>query len=148
MPEPTYLLDTNILSDLVRHPAGRICDRIAKHGEDSVCTSIIVAAELRFGAAKKGSERLATQLEAVLSALDILPLDESADRHYAELRCALERAGIPIGANDLFIAAHAMARGLTLVTANTSELLRVPGLAVEDWLHGAGDAHTSPGDDK
>lgn len=136
MPEPAYLLDTNILSDLVRRPAGRVRDRIAKHGEDSICTSIVVAAELRFGAAKKGSERLTTQLEAVLDALDILPFAEPADRHYAEVRCALERAGTPIGANDLLIAAHARAHGLTLVTANTREFRRVPGLAVVDWLHG------------
>lgn len=80
MPKPAYLLDTNIVSDLVRRPAGRIRDCIAEHGEERVCTSIVVAAELRFGAAKKGSDRLTAQLETVLAALDILPFDEPADR--------------------------------------------------------------------
>lgn len=68
-----YLLDTNIVSDLIRHPQGRIAEHIAKVGEGQVCTSIIVAAELRYGAAKKGSPRLAAQLEAVLGSLEILP---------------------------------------------------------------------------
>jgi tRNA(fMet)-specific endonuclease VapC len=143
MAKPAYLLDTNILSDLVRHPAGRIRDRIAEHGEDSVCTSIVVAAELRFGAAKKGSERLTAQLETVLGALEILPFDEPADRHYADIRTALERAGTPIGANDLLIAAHALALGLRLVTDNTNEFHRVRGLTVENWLR-ARDADRNP----
>ncbi|EGV27579.1 PilT protein domain protein [Thiorhodococcus drewsii AZ1] len=134
MPKPAYLLDTNILSDLIRQPAGRIRDRIAQYGEDSICTSIVVASELRFGAAKKGSARLSAQMEAVLSAISILPLDEPTDRHYAEIRHALESAGTPIGANDLLIAAHARALGRTLVTANEREFRRVPGLIVENWL--------------
>jgi len=74
-----FLLDTNIVSDLVRHPHGRIATRIAEVGETRVCTSIIVAAELRYGATKKGSPRLATQLEAVLGALDILPFEVHCD---------------------------------------------------------------------
>lgn len=134
MAKPLYLLDTNILSDLVRHPAGRIHDCIAERGEDSVCTSIIVVAELRFGAAKKGSERLTNQVEAVLGALDILPVDQPVDRKYAEIRTVLERAGTPIGANDLLIAAHAVANGLTVVTNNEAEFRRVPDLRVENWL--------------
>lgn len=134
MPDPVYLLDTNIISDLVRRHAGRIRDCIAERGEAQVRTSIIVAAELRFGAAKKDSERLTTQLETVLAALDILPFDEPADRRYGEIRAALERAGKPIGANDLLIAAHALSHGLTLVTANEDEFRRVPGLVVENWL--------------
>lgn len=134
MSKPGYLLDTNILSDLVRRPAGRIRDCIAERGEDSVCTSIVVAAELRFGATKKGSARLSAQLEAVLDAFDILPFEEPADRRYADIRTALERAGTPIGANDMLIAAHALALGLILVTHNTGEFRRVAGLSVENWL--------------
>ena len=88
MPKPAYLLDTNIVSDLVRRPAGRIRDCIGARGEERVCTSIVVAAELRFGAAKKGSERLTAQLETVLTALDILPFDEPADRRYGCCRSA------------------------------------------------------------
>jgi tRNA(fMet)-specific endonuclease VapC len=145
MPNPVYLLDTNILSDLVRRPAGRIRDCIAERGEAQVCTSIIVAAELRFGAAKKGSERLTAQLESVLAALDILPFDEPADRRYGEIRAALERAGTPIGASDLLIAAHALSQGLTLVTANEDEFRRVPGLIVENWLSQASPTNEQPG---
>ncbi len=130
----TYLLDTNILSDLVRNPAGRIAQQIGAVGEESVCTSLVVTAELRFGALKKGSKRLSAQIEAVLSALDILPLEEPVDERYGGLRLALERAGTPIGGNDMLIAAHALALDLTLVTANEREFSRVPGLAVENWL--------------
>ena len=134
MERKRYLLDTNILSDLARNPTGRIAQQIAAVGEETVCTSLIVSAELRFGARKKGSKRLSSQLEAILSVLDILPLEEPVDEHYAKLRLTLERAGTPIGGNDMLIAAHAMALDLTLVTANEREFSRVPGLEVENWL--------------
>jgi len=138
MQKPPYLLDDNNVSDLVRRPAGRIRDCISERGEGQVCTSIIVATELRFGAAKKGSERLTNQLETVLAAMDILPFDDPADRRYGEMRQALERAGTPIGSNDLLIAAHTLAHGLILVTANEDEFRRVPGLVVENWLNHEG----------
>jgi tRNA(fMet)-specific endonuclease VapC len=128
-----YLLDTNIVSELVRDPHGAVARRIARVGEDSVCTSIVVACELRYGAAKKGSRRLSAQLEAILDALAVLPLEAGADRHYGEIRAHLERLGRPIGANDLLIAAHARAAGLQLVTRNLDEFARVPGLKVKDW---------------
>lgn len=134
MSKPTYLLDTNVLSELIRQPAGRVRDRIAERGQERVCTSIVVASELRFGAAKKGSVRLTAQMEAILGAISVLSLDEPADRRYAEIRLALEQTGTPIGANDLLIAAHALASGRTLVTANEGEFRRVPGLIVENWL--------------
>ena len=82
-----YLLDTNIVSDLVPH--GRITERIRKVGEMQICTSIIVAAELRYGAEKKGSPRLTAQLAAVLGALDVLPFDAPADRTNARRRPAM-----------------------------------------------------------
>jgi tRNA(fMet)-specific endonuclease VapC len=129
-----YLLDTNIVSALVRDPQGPVTRHIARVGEDRVCTSIIVACELRFGAAKKASPRLTDQLERVLGALPVLPLEADADRRYAELRAELERAGTPIGANDMLIAAHALALRLTLVTDNVSEFRRVKGLPVGNWL--------------
>ncbi len=129
-----YLLDTDILSDLIRHPQGMVASRLASAGEDTVCTSIVVAAELRFGAQKSGSRKLADRIDLILSALDVLPLEPPADRHYAEIRQALAREGIPIGPNDLLIAAHALALGLTVVTANMREFSRVPGLQVEGWL--------------
>jgi tRNA(fMet)-specific endonuclease VapC len=129
-----FLLDTNIVSDLVRHPRGRIADRIAKVGEQHICTSIIVAAELRYGAAKKGSSQLTAQLEAVLGALDVLVLEAPVDTVYGELRARLEHAGEPMGANDLLIAAHAVALGHTVVTDNEREFSRIDNLQVENWL--------------
>lgn len=129
-----HLLDTNIVSDLVRNPQGRIARRIAEVGEDAVCTSVIVAAELRYGAAKKGSERLTTQLERVLAALPILPFEEPADASYGALRAQLEAAGTPVGGNDMLIAAHAIASGCAIVTDNEREFARVAGLTVMNWL--------------
>ena len=129
-----YLLDTNILSDLVRNPQGVVATRITRAGEDSVCTSVIVAAELRYGAIKSNSARLAERIDLILSALEILPLETPADHQYAALRHHLTREGALIGPNDLLIAAHALASGLTVVTANVGEFSRVPGLAVENWL--------------
>ncbi len=132
--EARYLLDTNIVSDLVRRPQGRIAQRIAAVGEDRVCTSIIVAAELRYCAAKKGSARLFQQLEAVLSVLETVPFEAPADAAYGVLRAELERAGRLIGPNDLLIAAQVHALGDALVTANENEFGRVPGLLIENWL--------------
>jgi tRNA(fMet)-specific endonuclease VapC len=129
-----FLLDTNIVSHLIRHPQGIVRDRIAQVGEQSVAVSLLVAAELRFGAAKKQSERLTRQVEAVLAALPVLPLEPPVDVHYAEIRVALEAAGHPIGPNDLIMAAHARALGLTLVTHDMAVLSRVPGLRMESWL--------------
>ena len=129
-----YLLDTNILSDLVRQPQGLIARRIAEAGEEAICTSIVVAAELRFGAEKSGSAKLADQVNLILSAIEILPLESPADREYARLRQYLARRGTLIGPNDMLIAAQALGAGLTVVTANTGEFARVPGLSVENWL--------------
>jgi len=129
-----YLLDTNVVSDLVRNPQGKVAQRIGKVGEALVCTSIIVAAELRYGAAKKGSPRLSAQLEAVLGALEVLPFERPADAAYGLLRAQLEQAGRPIGANDLLIAAHALALGFTVVTDNEKEFARAKGLSVKNWL--------------
>ena len=132
-----YLLDTNIVSDLVRNPQGRVTQRIREVGDMQVCTSIVVAAELRYGAAKKGSRRLAAQLEAVLSALEVLPFEAPADAAYGWLRARLEQVGQPIGGNDLLIAAQVVALGHTLVTDNEREFLRIDGLPCENWLRGA-----------
>lgn len=129
-----YLLDTNIVSELVRQPQGAIAAQVERVGETSICTSVVVAGELRFGARKSGSKRLRTQLETILSAMEVVALEPPADQHYADLRSSLEQRGEPIGPNDMLIAAHARALDLTLVTANTSEFKRVEGLAVEDWL--------------
>jgi len=129
-----FLLDTNIVSDLVRNPQGRTAAKIAELGEDTVATSIIVAAELRYGAAKKGSARLAAQLESILTAMEIIPLEAPADAAYGAVRVALEAAGTPIGANDLLIAAQTLALDMVLVTNNEKEFGRVNGLTIENWL--------------
>ena len=129
-----YLLDTNIVSDLVRNPHGRIAQRIRKVGEAQVCTSIIVAAELRYGAAKKQSARLTAQLQAVLDALEVLPWQEPADVTYGVLRSRLEKVGRPIGANDLLIAAQALTLDYILVTDNVKEFAPVKDLRRENWL--------------
>lgn len=129
-----YMLDTNIVSDLVRNPQGRVMQRIREVGEEQVCTSIIVTAELRFGVAKRGSPRLTAQLEAVLGALQVLPFEAPADAAYGLLRARLERVGQPISGNDLLIAAQAIALDYTIVTDNDREFGRVDDLLCENWL--------------
>jgi tRNA(fMet)-specific endonuclease VapC len=134
MPDFRYLLDANTLSDLLRNPGGRAARRLAVVGEAMVCTSIIVACELRYGAAKKDSHKLTERIESLLESLEVLPLEKGADRRYAEARAHLHRIGKPIGPNDLLIAAHTLALGLTLVTDNVDEFGRVPHLPIENWL--------------
>jgi len=129
-----YLLDTNVLSELARRPHGEVAQRIGEVGAEAVCTNLIVAGEMRFGAAKSGSEKLRAQVEAILDAVEVLSLDPPVDQAYAAIRHALEREGQPIGPNDLWIAAHARSLDLALVTANLAEFQRVPHLAVESWL--------------
>ena len=129
-----YLLDTNILSEFIRNPRGLVNKRLAVVGEATVCTSIVVACELRFGAKKKGSSRLEERVDEVLASLEVLPLEKESDRHYAEIRTYLSRQGRPIGSNDLQIAAHALALDLILVTDNVDEFTRVPRLSIENWL--------------
>jgi len=128
------MLDTNIISDLIRNPKGKAAKRIAQVGEDTICTSIIVAAELRYGCAKSGSSRLLAAVEDLLGEINILPFDVPADGEYGGIRAELEAAGKLIGSNDLLIAAHAYATGATIVTANTGEFKRIRGLKVENWL--------------
>lgn len=129
-----YLLDTNIVSDLVERPHGKIGTKLTSLPPGSVCTSIIVAAELRFGAAKRKSGLLSERISLALDSLDVVPFEAPADEVYARSRASLERRGTPIGANDLLIAAHALALGCVLVTANEREFRRVEGLEVENWL--------------
>jgi tRNA(fMet)-specific endonuclease VapC len=128
------MLDTNIISDLIRNPRGRAAKRIARVGEDNICTSIIVAAELRYGCAKSGSKRLLKAVDDLLGEIHVLPFEIPADAEYGGIRSELETAGKPIGGNDLLIAAHAHAIGATIVTANTDEFKRIRGLNVENWL--------------
>src|SRR5258707_5092766 len=129
-----YLLDTNVVSDVVRNPRGSAATQLRRGGHSEVCISIIVAAELRFGIAQGGPPETAQKIIQILRQLSIMPFESPADHHYAELRLALEKAGKPIGANDMLIAAHTLALGCTLVTDNEREVSRVPGIAMENWL--------------
>jgi tRNA(fMet)-specific endonuclease VapC len=129
-----YLLDANVLSALMHAPLGRVAQRIARAGEGDVFTSVIVAAELRYGGLTRPSARVDAALATLFEELEIKPFESTAISHYARLRVGLERAGTPIGAKDLLIAAHAMALNATLVTDNLREFGRVDGLAVENWL--------------
>lgn len=104
------MLDTNIVSELIRNPAGLAAQR-ARTAGSTVCVSVIVAAELRCGCAKKGSSRLLRRIEESLSKVPVLPFDVPADGEYGGIRAELEPAGRPIGSNDLLIAAHARALG-------------------------------------
>jgi tRNA(fMet)-specific endonuclease VapC len=128
-----YLLDTNVLSHLVRWP-NELKNKIAAAGEDGVCTSIVAAGELRVGALKKKSPRLTARVDELLETLDVMPLDGDADGIYAAVRARLEASGRPIGGNDYWIAAHAIAMGCTLVTDNVQKFRRVANLRVENWL--------------
>lgn len=129
-----YLLDTNIVSALMHAPTGRLAQRIARAGEANVFISVIVAAELRYGGLKRPLARLDAALATVLDEIAIMPLEPAAVAHYARLRLEVERAGTPIGANDMLIAAHALALDATLVTDNEREFARVRNLRVENWL--------------
>ncbi len=131
---PVYLLDTNILSDMVRNPAGPANVRLALVGADTVVTSVIVAGELRHGARRSGSAPLTAKVEGTLARIPVVGLEGDADRIYAELRATLEAAGTPISANDMWIATHALALNCVLVTANEREFRRAPGLVIENWL--------------
>lgn len=128
-----YMLDTNVISDLIKDPMGKISRQIEKESESSVCSSIIVASELRYGAVKSGSKELLLRVDAALSAIEIFPFETPADAEYAKIRADLAARGKPIGPNDLLIAAHALSLNLTLVTDNVREFKRVNGLTVANW---------------
>lgn len=128
-----HMPDTNVVSDLIRNLTGLAAQRI-RAAENAVCVSVIVAAELRYGCAKKGSPRLARGVEELLSEVPVLPFDVPADRAYGDIRAKLEATGHPIGLNDLLIGAHAQTLGATLVTANIGEFRRIHSLNVENWL--------------
>lgn len=128
-----FLLDTNVISDVIRDPMGKVAGQLEFEGESSVCSSIIVASELRYGVAKSGSRELALRVDAALSAIEILAFDVPADNEYGNLRAQLAIKGTTIGPNDLLIAAHALSLGLTLVSDNVREFKRVSGLSVVNW---------------
>lgn len=128
------MLDTNVVSALMRDPRGPIRRRAEDFGLGDLCVSLIVAGELEFGIAKSGSRRVRAQFDAVLAAMEVVPVEPPTERFYGEVRAHLLSMGRIIGPNDVWIAAHALALDLTLVTGNIREFSRVPGLRVENWL--------------
>lgn len=132
-----YLLDTNIISHVMRNPVGAVAQRVleqeAKDAAQAVCTSLIVQCELLFGLRKVANPKWERQYHRALACIPVEPLDAQVATHYAHIRAHLESQGTPIGPNDTLIAAHALALGATLVTADT-EFARVPGLQMENWL--------------
>ena len=126
-------LDTNICSYILRrHPASMI-ERFATLERSQLWLSAVVAAELRFGAVKLASPRFSAAVESWLAGFDVRPWPLDATHHYAQMRAAMERAGQPVGAMDMLIAAHTMAEDSVIITNNAREFHRVPGLAVEEW---------------
>ena len=128
------LLDTNICIYIINAKPAAVLQRFRQHriGEIGVCS--IVAAELAYGVAKSGSLRNPQALEMFLAPLAILPFDERAAWIYGELRAELERKGTTIGSLDMLIAAHALSQKALLVTNNTDEFSRVPGLQLDNWV--------------
>ncbi len=132
-----WLLDTNIISGLMREPTGSIAVRLAQNLQQiegaQIGTSVIVDCELRFGLAKNSSDKLLEAYRVTMAAIKLFNFESAAVQRYANLRHYLEEQGTPIGPNDMLIAAHALALNCTLVTANEDEFRRVPGLRVENW---------------
>ena len=132
---PTYLLDTNMLSAIIKQPTGEVARHLLLLDASQVTTSIIVACELRFGAEKKNSLTLTQRVEQLLAIMTVYPLEPDADKYYGKIRADLESKGQLIGQNDLLIAAHALALDVILVTDNVREFARVPNLKLENWLN-------------
>jgi len=128
-----FMLDTNIVSAIIRNPKGKVLERLIEVGEENVFISIITHGEIWYGVRKNWSEELSKKVSAVTRRLYVAPLSLPTDQRYAEVRLAL-RQGKNIGQNDLWIAAHALALDAVLVTNNEREFSRVPGLKIENWL--------------
>ena len=129
-----YLLDTNIVIYVIKRRPVEVLG-VFNENAGRMAISAITLSELFHGAEKsaKVAQNLAV-VEEFASLLEVLPYSAKASQHYGAVRAALEKAGRPIGVNDLHIAAHARSEGLTLVTNNLSEFERVPGLLTENWV--------------
>jgi tRNA(fMet)-specific endonuclease VapC len=129
-----YLLDTNVCVDYLtgRYPA--VLERIRRSSPDDLRLSTIVVAELRYGADHSGHRKANhRRIDLLLAEIACLDFDLEAAAAYGRLRAAREASGRPIGPNDMLIGAHALARGLTMVTDNLKEFRRIRGLTVENW---------------
>ncbi len=133
---PRYLLDTNIISALMKNPQGAVahqCHAVLQEQPAALlCTSIIVQCELLFGLQRLTHPRWQKHYQRIIESLNVLPLEENVAPHYAQLRTELEHNGAPMSPNDLLIAAHALALDATLVTADAA-FARVNSLRVENW---------------
>ena len=131
------LLDSNICIYIINAKPPAVLARFQQYqlGDIGLCS--VVAAELAFGVAKSGSARNRQALEMFLAPLTILPFDTKAVWAYGNLRADLERRGTPIGSLDTLIAAHALSQQAMLVTNNTREFAKVPGLQLENWATAA-----------
>lgn len=129
------LLDTNICIYIIKKKPMQVLQRLRSRGIGEVCISSVTLAELEYGVARSLRPREnADALAAFIAPLEVLPFDETAAACYGSIRADLERKGSPIGSLDMLIAAHALSRGLTLVTNNDREFARVTGLVVENWV--------------
>ena len=132
---PSYLLDTNICIYIAKHNPPAVRARFARHAADELAMSVITLGELRHGAEKsQAREKALATISHLISAIPIVPMTEASGQHYGQIRADLERKGQPIGNNDLWIAAHARAEGLILVTNNEREFARIEGLQIENWV--------------
>lgn len=129
----TYLLDTNIVSDLMKFPTGAVAQHLQGLDVEKVCTSIIAVAEIKYGIVKSGSQRLAKQFAQIEPVLRVESFSQPAEVHYARIRNETESIGLTVSQNDLLIAAHAEALDAVLVTDDRI-FLHIPGLKVENWL--------------
>ena len=131
---PRYMLDTDTCSYIMKRSSDVLLKRLQKVPPEDVCISVITKSELLYGvelSPRREQDELA--LNAFLGYVEVLDLEDQASVHYAQIRADLKRSGRMIGANDLFIAAHARGLGLTLVTNNTKEFGRVRNLRTENW---------------
>jgi tRNA(fMet)-specific endonuclease VapC len=129
------MLDTDICSYVMKRSSPVLLERLSDVAVADVCMSVVTKAELLYGVrVSPDPTRDATALRGLLTYVEVLDFPDEAAEGYADIRADLKRRGEPIGANDLFIAAHARALGLTLITNNAGEFSRVEGLAVENWL--------------
>ena len=129
-----YMLDTNIIIYVIKRRPPEVHDTFNKYA-GLMCISSITYAELCHGVEKSAKpEQNRSAVEDFVSRLVILPYDEKAAQHYGDIRAELEKAGTPIGVNDLHIGGHARSEGLSLVTNNLSEFNRIAGLRLENWL--------------
>jgi len=128
-----FMLDTNAVSDAVRNPAGGVATRLTALLPGQAVISAVVEGELRYGIAKGAARQIERRVDALLTLINVVGLDSATAKRYGLLRAHLVSQGTPIGMNDVWIAAHALELGLTLVTDNIREFARVPGLVVDNW---------------